>query len=354
MLTMLTKFSLYNESEMNQWDDFVKSCTEGTIFHLSCWIKAIHETYSIEPLLYVLKNNDGILTGVFPFFLIKSPVIGARIVSLPFSDYCGPLYIDEHDGYEFVCNIINENKNNINYIEIRSKLPENADLLCHNYFKCHVLELLPDPEEVHKKLDRKTIRYGIRKAEKSGIVIREDNSDAGIEEFYRLNRMTRKKHGVPSQPIKFFKKLYEHLVSKDHAFILLAEDNSQVVAAGCFSKLNDTIYYKYNASDNDYLASTKKTPNHLLTWHAIEKACREGYRFLDFGRTSPDNIGLMRYKEMWGCTSYDLPYYYYPEIKGSVSKEENSLSYRILTSVWRSLPESLKERIEPNIYKHMA
>jgi len=351
---MLTTFSLSNDLEMNQWDNFVKSHPEGTIFHLSCWIKTIYETYSIEPLLYVDKNNRDEISGILPFFLIKSPLIGSRLVSLPFSDYCGPLLEDKSKESEFISTIIDRYKKKVNYIEIRSNLQNSNGLISHNYYKGHTLELLPDSADVMAKLEKKSIRYGIRKARKSGIVIKEDNTQSGIEEFYRLNRMTREKHGVPSQPAKFFQKFFDHMILSGNAFILLAVDDSKVVATGVFSKLNDTVYYKYNASDTEYLATTKKTPNHLLTWHAIEKACQEGYTFFDFGRTSPDNAGLVRYKEMWGCKPYNLPYYYYPEIKGSTSTKENSLSYRILTSTWRALPDSCKKIIEPMIYKHMA
>jgi hypothetical protein len=39
---------------------------------------------------------------------------------------------------------------------------------------------------------------------------------------------------------------------------------------------------------------------------------------------------------------------------GATSKEGNGLSYKVMTSVWRSLPDSVVEFIEPKIYKHMA
>ena len=57
---------------------------------------------------------------------------------------------------------------------------------------------------------------------------------------------------------------------------------------------------------------------------------------------------------MWGAEPVDLPYYYYPQAMGAASKEGNNLSYRMMTSVWRSLPDSVVDFIEPKIYKHMA
>ena len=119
-----------------------------------------------------------------------------------------------------------------------------------------------------------------------------------------------------------------------------------------FFKHKDTVVYKYSASNPNYLS--KVTPNHLLTWTAIEGACLEGYRYFDFGRTSPDNSGLMRYKEMWGVQTDNLPYYYYPEVKGATSKKEKQFSYRIMTGIWRYLPDPIVEFIGPKIFRHIA
>jgi serine/alanine adding enzyme len=334
---------------MSQWDDFVNSHPKGSPFHLSGWIKTIHETYSFEPLLYVCKNEGGNISGVLPFFFIRSVFTGTRIVSLPFSDYCGPLCTDEEEENDLLERIIKERKNGIRYVEIRGILSNNCGFIEHNYYKRHILQLFPDPPKVLKKIDKRTIQYSIRKAQRSGVEVREENNQQGMEEFQRLNKLTRMKHGVPSQPSKFFKSLLENMVLGGNASILVALYDSKVIAAGFFLKCKETFYYKYNASDPDYLS--KVTPNHMLTWHAIEMACLQGYHFFDFGRTSPDNEGLMRYKEMWGAQPMDLQYYYFPEIRGAASTEEKGLPYRILTKIWRSLPEVIVEVIGPKIYK---
>jgi len=349
---MLEKFSFYNKSEMRQWDDFVKSHPKGSPFHLLSWIRTIQETYSFEPLLYVYKNGNGNISSVFPFFLIRSLFTGTRIVSLPFSDYCGPLCNDQDEETELLGKITEEHKDQVRYIEIRSVLSDSCGFVCHNYYKRHVLELFPDLSQLMKKIEKRTLRYSIKKAQKSGVEIREGNTLRDLDEFYRLNRLTRKKHGVPSQPLKYFKYLFEYMISKGTASILLAIWDSRVIAATLFLKFKETIYYKYSVSDPEYLSL--KTPNHLLTWHAIQQASSEGYRFFDFCRTSPDNRGLMRYKEMWGAIPSDLPYYYYPKVKGTTSMEGGGLPYRILTKAWRSLPDAIVEIIGPKIYKHMA
>ena len=134
-----------------------------------------------------------------------------------------------------------------------------------NYYKRHVLAAYTNPENLLKIIDKRTIQYSIRKARKSGVTVREDNTEQGMKEFYRLNVLTRRKHGVPSQPMRFFTNLWKNLIICGKGFLLLAEHQGVVVAGSLYLSHRDTVYYKFNASDPDCLTSI--TPNHLITWH---------------------------------------------------------------------------------------
>ncbi len=349
---MLKTFSLNNESEMKQWDKFVNSQPNASPFHLSCWMRTIQDTYAFKPLLYASQEEGRDISGILPCFIVKSLFTGSRIVSLPFSDYGGPLLNERFGEKDVIREITDAYGRSVKYIEIRSSLDEDCGCSPHNYYKRHVLNLKSDLSDIKKSINKRTILYSIRKAQKAGVEIKKENNQYGIDEFYRLNRLTRKKHGVPSQPRKFFDKLFEHIILKGNGFILVAIYDSKAIAASIFLKVGRQIHYKYNASDPKYLR--KANPNHLLTWHAIERGVTEGFHFLDFGRTSPDNKGLIRYKEMWGMKSIDLYYNYYPQIRSAMSSKESSLHYRMLTSIWRSLPDWIIEKVGSIIYKHMA
>ena len=86
----------------------------------------------------------------------------------------------------------------------------------------------------------------------------------------------------------------------------------------------------------------------------FDRLLNEGKKFFDFGRTSSDNIGLMRYKEMWGATPSDLPYFYFPHKKGPVGTTESSFIYKTFTDLWRLMPDSVAEIVGPRIYRYMA
>src|SRR4030042_5045676 len=207
---MLTEFSLYNESEMRRWDEFVESHPKGTPFHLSCWIRTIHETYAFTPFLYVAKDVDENISGIFPCFLVKNFLTGSRMVSLPFSDYGGPLLRVSDQDSQLLSQIIKKNGNHIAGIEIRSSLSGKSSLILRNHYKRHVLDLSSGLSELKKNIDKRTVLYSIRNAEKAGVYIKEEKTERGTEKFYRLNLLTRKKHGLPSQPKRFFEKIYDN------------------------------------------------------------------------------------------------------------------------------------------------
>jgi len=349
---MLDKISLYDNDSIRQWDEFVESHPNGTPYHLSHWLRTIHRTYSFKPLMYVEKNSNGEIIGVFPCFLIKTFFTNARLVSIPFSDYGGPLFKEDIRVEKILKKTIEKHGRSTKYIEIRNSLKENSNFIYCNYYKRHILNLQADLTEIKKGINKKTTLYSIRKAKKAGVEIKEENSWYGMEEFYRLNILNRKKHGVPSQPREFFKNLFDYTISKGYGFILLAVHNSKTIAASLFLKSGKRLHYKYSASDPEYLR--KVSPNHLLTWHAIKKGVMEGYRSLDFGRTSPKNQGLIRYKKMWGLKEFDLPYSYHPKVSGASSTEENDLRYRMLTNLWKALPSGILEKVGPIIYKHLG
>lgn len=350
---MILKCSLHNEAEMKEWDSFVTKHPQGTPFHLHFWLKTIFQSYKMEPHLYTIRNKQNTITSIFPLFAVKTPFIGCRLISIPFSDNCGPLCSNAYEENDLLKQIIADFGSHVNYIEIRSPLVSNDYYISENFFKRHILEINSDSCTLLENTDKKTIQYSIRKAQKAGVEIREENSLWGISEFFRLNKLTRKKHGVPHQPWRYFENLFQNMFASGNAFLLLAFYDSRVIAGGLFLKLNRTIYYKYNASDQNWL--TEKRPNHLLTWHAIEKACREKYDFLDFGRTAACNDGLMRYKEMWGAKAVDLPYYFFPKATGFNSEKcGQSIFLENLKKVWQKLPDSLIDVVSSRVFKHLA
>ena len=339
----------------NRWDQFVTAHDYGSIYHLSAWKKVIEQTYKYSPLYYVFEDQQGNIRGAMPFFLIRSWLTGARMVSLPFSDTCDPLLDTEADAETMVDCLKRELEDRgASYFQIRSfkngKILEDLNLQKDSYYESFVLRLSMDPLEIQKDFT-KSARKAIRKAKKSGVNVRVSTAEEDLERFYYLNLRTRKRLGLPSQPYRLFQNIWKYMAPKKLAFLLIAECNGKIIAAGVFFSFKNIMYWKYTGSDVKFL---NRRPIDALVWSGIELACKGGYKFFDFGRTSPDNQGLIRFKRKWGMKEIVIPYYYYPKIKGITSIEEKSIRYRLMTGIWRRVPMPLAKIAGGTLYKHLG
>lgn len=338
----------------NRWDEFVANQKQSTIFHTSAWARIINETYKYSPHYYVIEDEAGRFKAAIPFYRIQSRLTGKRLVCLPFSDYCWPLGEDAD-----IAVLVNSVKQEIqkgaaSLLEIRGwqngGSAAQLSLKTRHYYNCYLLNLEFDIKDLRRKL-HDSVRRGIQQAEKRGIVVRLTRREEDMEHFYRLHVTTRKKLGILPQPYAFFKNIYLYIISQNLGFIVMAEWEGKTVAGVVFLTHKDTIYYKFNASDEDYL---QKRPNHLVTWEAVRYAYANNYHYIDFGRCSPEEEGLRTFKQRWGAIEISLPYYYYPEVKGFTAVSEESARYKAMRLFSHMMPQFAFKTAGSLLYKHLG
>src|SRR5205823_295553 len=117
---------------------------------------------------------------------------------------------------------------------------------------------------------------------------------------------TRKRHGLPPQPVSFFLNIYEEVIKAGLGFLVMAKSGSRPVAAAVFFHHGKSAVYKFGASDESF---QELRGNNLVMWEAIQSLARRGFKTLHFGRTSPANAGLRRFKLAWGTTEETISYY---------------------------------------------
>jgi lipid II:glycine glycyltransferase (peptidoglycan interpeptide bridge formation enzyme) len=105
--------------------------------------------------------------------------------------------------------------------------------------------------------------------------------------------MTRKEHGLPPQPFHFFKKIHDHIISKNLGVVVLASFDRENVAGAIYFHIGEKAVFKYGASDKKF---QHLRANNLVMWEAIKWYSQNGYRSLCFGRTEPENQGLLQFK----------------------------------------------------------
>lgn len=171
-----------------------------------------------------------------------------------------------------------------------------------------------------------------------------------MREFFRLNCLTRKEHGLPPQPLKFFKKVYEHLISKGLGFIVLASYKGvNIAGAVCFHCGGKGIY-KYGASERKY---QHLRANNLVMWEAIRLSIRQGCTSFSFGRTEPDNQGLIQFKSGWGAKEETIRYHRY-DLKTDTFIHGRPYGRAFYHKILRKMPVPLSRVAGELLYRHVG
>ncbi len=159
-------------------------------------------------------------------------------------------------------------------------------------------------DQLFRSLDG-AIRRGVRKAREGGLRVDFDAGMEAMRTYFGLHCGTRRLHGLPPQPLRFFENIQRHLMGAGQGFVAMARLGKQPLAAAVFFWHGRQALYKYGASD---YAFQQLRPNNLLMWSAIERCAEKGLASLNLGRTSLSNEGLRRFKLALGSAEEKMQY----------------------------------------------
>jgi CelD/BcsL family acetyltransferase involved in cellulose biosynthesis len=285
---------LVNPLERPGWDDLVATHPGGSFFHTTAWARVLAASYGHAPF-YFCRFDGNRLAELLPVMEVSSPFTGRRGVSLPFTDFCPPLADGDRSPaelYERAMALGRERR--WRYLETRGDV-EPADLPSSVVrppsslaFHGHVIELDRNPDALFKRLDGAT-RRGIRKAQDARLQIEFGSSAESLREFCRLHCRTRRRHGLPPQPRRFFDNIGRFVLAQRHGFVVTARLESRSVAAAVFFHHGRRALFKFGASDYRF---QQMRPNNLVMWEALKRLADEGFASLHLGRTSLATEGL--------------------------------------------------------------
>jgi CelD/BcsL family acetyltransferase involved in cellulose biosynthesis len=289
-----------------RWGAMASSRPDGLIFHQPAWIKMLSDCYGYRPAVFALTGEDGRMAAGLPLMFVRSWLTGRRVSALPFSDFCPPL-AEDAQAQDCLIEALQRwrSKNDVREVQVHWQLPAGSQVYPGKAFARHLTQLEPDSRLVYARFSNANVTWRIRKAEKVGLTTRIGADWEDMRLFYRLHLKTRQRLGVPIQPLRFFRLLWEQVIAPGMGFIILTYQESRLLAGAVFLHSNNTLVYKFGASDQQFW---KLHPNNLLFWHAIRWGCEHGYSLLDWGRTDLDDEGLRHFKLGWGSTEQIVPY----------------------------------------------
>ncbi len=290
------------ESPGKEWDEFAGRYTD-LIFYHSLWSQVLKKGLGGVPLYFCLKEGGEIVAGlpgvVLPFGMLRifyssipyGGLIGEKTSFLPSMDL-----LDR----EFKRRGIDQ----VRIVGSPFAEPNRPHLFRQIVSRCSILDLKGlDQDRIWREY-KKNIRRDVRKAQKSGVVLRDAASHQDLKTFFHLYTasMGRNK-AVAKYPFRWLEAVYEIIVMKGLGSISLAVLNDTAVAGAVFVYSPSVTHYLHNGSRDEFL---KCCPNELLIHSAIEKAIQSGHSFFDFMGSDINDGALLRFKEKWGSQSLDI------------------------------------------------
>jgi serine/alanine adding enzyme len=353
----------------------------------------ISTAYQLTANSYKLDSNR--VVGILPLIHLKHFIFGKSLISIPFFDIGGILANDEETEKALLSEAIKLGQElKANNIELRHIEPltwlgnssqltdDSSELIAHsskeepgtaselsaksydlgcgaapelppiNYatrsHKVRMLLKLPESSEALMKSFKSKLRSQVKKPLKEGLLSKIGGLEL-LDDFYKVFSINMRDLGSPLHSKKLIKHVLEEFSQK--AMIVLVYKDSEPLACSIIIGFNDTLENPWASSLHNY---SRMAPNMLLYWTMLEYACGNGYRYFDFGRSTPDE-GTYKFKEQWGAKPTPL-HWHYLSLNGTTINEETSEKSKFDKAIqyWQKLPVPVTKIIGPMIRKHIG
>jgi hypothetical protein len=332
-----------------RWDSRLATNAGYSFFHGTAWASVLRQTYGFQPNYFATLAGEH-LDALLPVMEVDSWLTGRRGVSLPFTDYCHPLAGDLPAFRQLFDRAVEYGRDRRwKYLELRGGEHFLAPALPSQRFYGHEISLVGDEKQLFTALTS-PVRRAIRKAEKQGLTVEILKDAKGVKQFYSLQCQTRRKHGLPPQPFKFFQNLQKYILAEGGGIIILARSGVRTVAGSIFFHAGQQAFFKFGASDE---AMLELRGNDLVMWEGIKYYASRGFRTLHLGRTSLIHEGLRRFKLGWAAREHSIEYFKY-DLRRSAFVTDRDEAFGWYNRIFTALPLSLSRFLGAVLYRHIA
>ena len=373
---------IFQQRDTHEWDTYVRSKKSAILYHLAGWKNIFEKTYGHKTYYLIARqecsqpikpNNPhkisfNSIVGILPLVHLKHYIFGNNLISLPFFDMGGLLAenIDVEKELIYEATKLGQNIKADN-IELRHThslpwLDSNPNHTSNNnsktsttIFSCNTLShkvrmvlSLPDSSEKLIKSFKSKLRSQIKKPIKEGLTSKFGGKEL-LDEFYYVFSVNMRDLGSPVHSKKMISNVLEQF--SENAKILIVKKNNTPMACSLIIGFKNTL-------ENPWASSIRKfsglSPNMLLYWTMLEYACDNGYKYFDFGRSTPGE-GTYKFKAQWGAKPQQL-YWHNISLNGQKpdagsiekSKYDKAIQY------WQKLPVPVTKLIGPILRKHIG
>ena len=325
------------------WRTALTRFSGATLYHREPWLEALRHCYGLNLQMAGLFASGELRAAAL--FARCRGLLGARLVSLPFSDH-GEVLASDQDSRDALMRALAEAPG-VKAMEVRGVAGPapwvNVDCFLH-----WQVDLARSFERIYPTLGRQ-VKHKAKRARRERVVIERGTSLDYVKRFYELQLETRRRLGVPPQPFRFFAAVHQAFSRGGDYEIWFATHEGRIAAGLFLLRDQDTLYYKWSARREDGPSGA----SHLLGMSVIEEFAGR-LNCLDLGRSDARNHGLNSFKEDLGGRSTSLPYAFLPSAPRHISSEVTSRPVKLARSLWKRLPLGVTRVAGEVVYRYLA
>jgi FemAB-related protein (PEP-CTERM system-associated) len=336
----------FRDGDADAWERYVKASPEATFFHRLGWREILEEVFR-HRTHYLVAERNGALCGVLPLAQVKSRLFGHSLVSLPFAVYGGAAADDSAVVAALNAAAVDLARDlGVTHLELRNRLPREADWPAQDLYVTFRREILPDVEANMLAIPRKQ-RAMVRKGLQRGLVA---EVDGGVERFFELYADNQHRHGTPPHGIGYFEALRRVFGDDCEVLTVLSPQGKPVSGVMSFYWRDEVLpYYAGDLTDARDLAA-----NDFKYWELMRRACERGLKVFDYGR-SKKGTGSFDFKKNWGFVPTPL-HYEYQLLKCDRVPQNNPANpkYRAMIATWQKLPRPVVNALGPMLVRSLG
>ncbi len=329
----------------NGWGECKRTVYPQLNAHRPAWITGVADGLSHQSFL-IRAREDQDVRGLLPLMLVKGPIFGRFLVSLPYVNTGGVWAQDDITAGALIdqaCDLAD--KLNVKYLELRHELPvQHARLNFERTDKFHMRLELPGTSEELLKSFKSKHRSQIKKAGDYNLKVEFGGMEL-LKDYYQVFARNMRDLGTPV----FSKRLFESLIREfqGDAEICIVRKEQQAIAAAFLVHTGELTEVPSASSLREF---NRTNANMLMYWHLLQRAIERGSRVFDFGRSSEES-GTYRFKKQWGAKPSPAVWQYYVRSGSPDEMRPDSGGKQRLVKVWQHLPVAVTRLVGPTIVR---
>lgn len=261
---------------------------------------------------YLVAEDNGKVAGILPL-MVKHGEYGSVVNSLPFYGSNGGILAADENAYRLLLGEYNRiaGSDRTAAATLVANPLETFDYhgISHDMTDKRIGQWTPLPgredpgEKLMGSFHYKT-RNMIRKAQKSGVTVKIDNT--AMEFIKHLHKRNMAAIGGKPKPDRFFTLVERHFLPTVDYDIYTASKDGQFIAGLLVFYFNRTVEYFTPVTEKVY---RNVQPLSAIIYRAMIDAAQRGFTWWNWGGTWVTQEGVYRFKKRWGTVDKEYTYY---------------------------------------------